>query len=118
MLSVKDLINTNSKKYCFEIFGYDFMFDCDFNPYLIEINTNPGLEISSPLINILVPRMIDDALRLTIDTLFVTEYAWNSESNSNLYKSPFPVSKYEDYENLWEFICDLNKNDCIVKGKK
>ena len=118
MLSVKDLINTNSKKYCFEIFGYDFMFDCDFNPYLIEINTNPGLEISSPLINILVPRMIDDALRLTIDTLFLTEYAWNSESNSNLYKSPFPVSKYKDYENLWEFICDLNKNDCIVKGKK
>ena len=118
MLSVKDLINANTKKYCFEIFGYDFMFDCDFNPYLIEINTNPGLEISSPLISVLVPRMIDDALRLTIDTLFVTEYSWNSDSNSNLYKSQFPVSKYEDYENLWELICDLNKNDCTVRGRK
>ena len=64
--SVKKLINKYNREKCFEIFGYDFMFDYELNPFLIEINTNPGLEISSPLIQKLVPRMIDDALRLTV----------------------------------------------------
>ena len=30
---------------------------------------NPGLEISSPLISKLVPRMVDDALKLTIKNI-------------------------------------------------
>ena len=46
------------------------MLDSDFNAFLIEINTNPGLEISSPWIQIVVPRMLDDALRLTVDKVF------------------------------------------------
>lgn len=28
---------------CFELFGFDFMFDDNLNPYFIEINTNPAL---------------------------------------------------------------------------
>ena len=74
MKSIKDLINKNNKNYQFEIFGYDFMIDCDFNVFLIEINTNPGLEESSPWIKVIVPRMLDDALRLTLDQLFETKY--------------------------------------------
>ena len=30
-------------KHNFEIFGMDFMIDSEFNPWLIEINTNPCL---------------------------------------------------------------------------
>ena len=108
MKSVKDIINMNERKFCYEIFGYDFMFDCDLNPFLIEINTNPGLEISSPLISELVPRMIDDSLRLTIDDIFTTKYEWE---DTKPYQSPFPVKGYSDEENLWELICDLNKEN-------
>ncbi len=74
MNSVKDKINMKKRNFCFEIFGYDFMIDCDFNVFLIEINTNPGLEESSPWIKVIVPRMLDDALRLTLDQLFETKY--------------------------------------------
>ena len=112
MYSVNNLINVNQRKFCFEIFGYDFMYDCDFNPFLIEINTNPGLEISSPLIKQLVPRMIDDAFRLTIDTIFISEYSWsafNNNNTSNTYYSPFHVNGYDDRDNLWEFVCNINK---------
>ena len=63
-------INRYNMKNCFEIFGYDFMLDEEYNPYLLEINTNPGYEESSPLIKMLIPRLIDDALRLTIDKTF------------------------------------------------
>jgi hypothetical protein len=31
---------------CFEIFGYDFLLDIDYNVYLIECNTNPCIEYS------------------------------------------------------------------------
>ena len=74
MKSVKDQIDKNGNTYQFEIFGYDFMLDENFNLFLIEVNTNPGLEESSPWIQVIVPRMLDDALRLTIDQLFNPGY--------------------------------------------
>ena len=86
----------------FEIFGYDFLIDCEFNPYLIEINTNPGYEESSPLIKMLVPRMIDDALRLTIDTSFPREPSIDKYALA----SQFEVKGYDNKENMWQ---KLNK---------
>ena len=35
---------------CFEIFGLDYMIDSNFNTYLIEINTNPCLTTSCPVL--------------------------------------------------------------------
>ena len=196
--SVKEQINKNERNYQFEIFGYDFMLDENFNLFLIEINTNPGLEESSPWIKIIVPRMLDDALRLTLDQLFNPGYDFNKiykgeEENKNIemvlhnlknkidpnaidcitdlnnsndkednnnddleklekgenssqieisntsnsnekeqekqkeeiranfkknngYVSPFPVPGYNEDENLWEFVCDLNSKDPLDKN--
>ena len=50
MESVKHIINEKNRKNCFELFIYDFIFDQNLTPYLLEINTNPGLEESSPFI--------------------------------------------------------------------
>ena len=78
MLCGKNKMNKYNNRNCqFEIFGYDFMMDSDFNVFLIEINFNPGLEISSPWIQIVVPRMLDDALRLTLDKVFEPVYDFN-----------------------------------------
>ena len=111
--SVKYKINPLNRKYCFEIFGFDFMLDCDFDPFLIEVNTNPGLEESSPLIKMLVPRMLDDALRLTLDKEFETVY--NFPKYTSLYESPFPVKGYSNNENLFKFIGDLyNGSNCDI----
>ena len=107
--SAKNYINKKNKNYCFEIFGYDFMMDEDKNVYLIEINTNPGLEISSEIIEILVPRMIDDALRLTVDEIFETEYSKEWIDDEGNYSSKFHVDGYNDKENMWDFICNINK---------
>jgi hypothetical protein len=120
--SVKSKINSMNRKYTFEIFGFDFMIDCDFQPFLIEINTNPGLEESSPLIKMLVPRMLDDALRLTVDKEFDTIYNLDGiEMNSNdknsdcIYQSPFPVYGYLNSENIFKFVCDLTLNEKLKK---
>lgn len=45
----------------FEIFGLDIMIDCDFRPWLIEVNTNPCLELSSPVLSKVIPKMLDNA---------------------------------------------------------
>ena len=114
--SVKNKINPMDRKFCFEIFGFDFMLDSNFQPFLIEVNSNPGLEESSPLIKMLIPRMLDDALRLTLDKEFETIYDFNFEgknysNNSISYHSPFHVEGYSDEENMYKLICDLNEDD-------
>ena len=101
MRSAKDKINKNNRNFQFEIYGYDFMMDKDFNLFLIEINTNPGLEESSPWIKLIVPRMLDDALRLTIDQLFETKYDFNV-INKNKTK--------EEINNYKKLLSHYNKN--------
>jgi hypothetical protein len=59
------------RKYCFELFGFDYIIDGDLNVWLIEANTNPCLEESSKLLEVLLPRMIDDMFKLTVDKIFV-----------------------------------------------
>ena len=102
--SGKEKINLNERKNCFEIFGFDFIVDKNYEVFLLEVNTNPGLEESSELIRMLVPRMIDDAFRITIDEIFKTRYSKEFVSqyeNTVEYISPFPVLNYSDQENLW-----------------
>ena len=38
------------------------MIDADFNLWLIEVNTNPCLEISCPLLGTIIPKMIENAM--------------------------------------------------------
>ena len=91
--AAKSNINRLNRVNCFEIFGCDFILDEKYKPYLLEINVNPGLEISSPLISKLVPRMVDDALKLTIDKKY-----YKDREEPSLYH----VDGYDDGENMWE----------------
>ena len=55
---------------CMEIFGYDFMLDCNLKPWLIEVNTNPCLELASGYLTMLIPAMVENAFRIAVDPLF------------------------------------------------
>ena len=63
-------IDPNRRLHCMEIFGYDFMLDVNLKPWLIEVNTNPCLELSSSYLTSLIPAMVDNALRIAVDPLF------------------------------------------------
>lgn len=63
-------MNPNQRRNTFEILGYDFMIDSSLRPWLIEVNTNPCLEETSKLLRMYIPRMVDDAFKLTIDVVF------------------------------------------------
>ena len=95
----------------FELFGYDFIIDNEYNPWLLEINNNPGLSISSPVIEKIIPRMMDDAFRLTIDKIFNTRYSSDCFDKNKNYKSKYKLDGYSDYENIFEFLCNVKTND-------
>ena len=46
------------------------MIDSNEHLWLLEVNNNPCLEESSSLLKKLLPRMINDMFKLTIDILF------------------------------------------------
>ena len=68
--SVKRKLNPNQRKNCFELFGLDFIVDEELKVWLIEVNENPSLECSSPFLEEIIPRMLNDAFKLTIDQIF------------------------------------------------
>ncbi len=59
-----------NRKHNFELFGLDFLIDHNLQPWLIECNTNPCLEINCSLLARLVPNMLENVMNLTIDTFF------------------------------------------------
>ena len=63
-------IDSKHREFTFEILGLDYMIDDHFNTWLIEVNTNPCLELSCPLLARLVPAMLENAFRLAVDPLF------------------------------------------------
>ena len=80
-------------KSTFEIFGLDFMIDEMEKLWLIEVNTNPCIEMSSKFLSTLIPRMLDDAFKKVVDPIFKPRNV-----------PVFPVPGYEDCENMWKIL--------------
>jgi len=64
---------------CMEVFGLDFMIDDEFKTYLIEVNTNPCLELSSPLLARLIPNMLENSLKIALDPIFLPPEAFSTK---------------------------------------
>ena len=104
----KKLLKNKKNILYFEIFGCDFILDNDFKLWILEINNNPGLSISSPVIEKLVPRMMDDAFRLTLDKVFNTKYSNECIDINGEYKTKYKLNGFSDNENIFEFLCNIS----------
>ncbi len=51
-------VDPKRKRFGCEIFGLDYIVDSQFKPVLIEVNTNPCLELSSQGLERLIPLML------------------------------------------------------------
>ena len=59
-------IDPSHRETCFEVFGLDFMIDDNYKVWLIEVNTNPCLSLSSSLLARIIPNMIENAFKLNL----------------------------------------------------
>ena len=66
-LCVKKKMNASHRSNVFELFGFDFLLDEDFRVWLIEVNHNPFLGTPNERMREIVPRMIDDMLKIVLD---------------------------------------------------
>ena len=105
-------LNSNNKNKSFEIFGYDFMIDSNLKTWLIEVNTNPSITTGGKILDAYIPRMIDDALRITVDKIFQPPKTpshlvkINDASGLPTQRPVFRMEGYSDTENLWEFLLE------------
>jgi len=52
---------------CFELLGCDILIDDQFNPHLIEINTNPALYTDTEPQKVVIPEVVHKTLDLVLD---------------------------------------------------
>jgi hypothetical protein len=82
--AVYSAIDPKRNKNSFEIFGYDFMIDENFRVYLIECNTNPSLEICSPLLARIVPELLDNSFRVALDPIYQPSFLIDNQQTQEL----------------------------------
>lgn len=92
---LQDKGNKKKRQNCFEMFGFDFMIDEGENVWLIEVNTNPCIEEVNEFLKQLLPRVLDDYFKLTIDQIFA-----ETESFEN-YSTTFSVDGVSDNQSIW-----------------
>ena len=63
--SAQDMIE--HRKLSSELFGYDIMLDENLNPWLIEINSSPAMDYSTPITKRLVKEVMEDCIKVLVD---------------------------------------------------
>ncbi|CAD8054671.1 unnamed protein product [Paramecium primaurelia] len=56
-----------NRKRSFEVYGYDFMIDEQFNTWLIEVNMSPSSDTTTPVTAQIIPKMLEDIMKVVID---------------------------------------------------
>ena len=65
LISVMDSVE--HRKNSFEIYGYDFMIDEDLKTWLIEVNSSPAMDYSTPVTTPLVKAVLEDTVKVVVD---------------------------------------------------
>ena len=68
-------------------------------PWLIEVNTNPCLDLSAPILARLIPYMVENALRMGLDSVFPPP---ENFSNNDKYSIPENALHYNKFDLIFD----------------
>lgn len=57
----------HGRKGSFQQMGYDMMIDENLNPWLIEVNSSPAMDYSTPITRKLVKMVMQDIVKIVVD---------------------------------------------------
>lgn len=86
-------LDPSNRAHTFEIFGYDFLLDIELKPWLLEVNTNPCLELSSTHLGRIIPSMLDNAFRIALDPIYPEPTS--NKKTSGLASDILPENRFE-----------------------
>ena len=72
-MAAKDRLNPMNYDDSFQLIGYDYLIDEDMKVWLIEVNDHPYLGIANQYIAGVMPKMLDDMFKLTLDIHYSTK---------------------------------------------
>lgn len=120
ILAVFLKIDPKKRLHTFEIIGYDFLIDEDFKVWLIEANTNPCLELSSPCLARIIPAMVENAFRVAVDQIFPEPLSSKRLNAEMLTENKFELifNEYVDGPELVTLLREKNTLDLILGEDK
>lgn len=62
-----------NRKNSVELLGYDLMLDDECNPWLIEVNSSPAMDYSTPVTTELVKEVLEDCVKVMVDYRFASK---------------------------------------------
>ena len=110
-----DSDNGNSSCGNFEIFGLDFIVDQQLRPWLLEVNTNPCLVVNCPVLERVIPNMLEHALRIAVDTVFPPPGHYSA---THKYHIPENATHYNKFELLFDQDRDGPELDKLYKDSR
>ena len=79
-----------------ELFGYDIMVDEDFNCWLIEVNSSPAMDYSTPVTERLVKLCLEDTVKVVIDYYGEPNHKKRKQVNTGLYECIYKAERIVD----------------------
>jgi len=79
-----------------ELFGYDIMIDDDLNCWLIEVNSSPAMDYSTPVTERLVKMVLEDTIKVVVDYAFAPTQKKKSKVETGLFECIYRAERVVD----------------------
>lgn len=79
-----------------ELFGFDIMIDEDLNCWLIEVNSSPAMDYSTPVTERLVKLVLEDTIKVVVDYASAPTAKKKAKVDTGLFECVYKAERVAD----------------------